>query len=124
MPKTAASATRIRKELTPISTKRGSILMSGCGGGGPAEKNSRQMPAKKQKALNRASTVPAAVFGDNVLQRRFGADAPGERREAGAHPGGIGPLGGKDIAVGGKLGAPLGRILDLARGVGERPGRF
>ena len=33
--------------------------MSGCGGGGPGE-NSRQMPAKKQKALNSASTVPAA----------------------------------------------------------------
>ena len=48
-----------RKELTPISTRRGSFLMSGCGGGGPGE-NSRQMPAKKQKALNSASTVPAA----------------------------------------------------------------
>src|SRR3954453_3650492 len=41
-----------------------------------------------------------------------------------AHPGGIGPLGGKDIAVGGKLGAPLGRIYGPAARAGGRAGRF
>src|SRR4051794_3518780 len=78
------------------------------------------MPAKKQKALNSASTCRRRAR----CIRGCGADAAGERREARAHPGGIGPLGGKDIAVGGKLGAPLGRIYGPAARAGGRAGRF
>src|SRR5262245_8050932 len=49
---------------------------------------------------------------DDSRQQSFRADTARHGDEAGPHPGGISPFGGKYRAVGGEFGASVGTVLD------------
>lgn len=57
-----------------------------------------------------------------ILEEPTCADAGGERRLPGSHPGGVGPLASEDRPVGGKFGPTVGTVDLLDRAVLQRAG--
>jgi len=54
-------------------------------------------------------------FWNDTCQQRISTDPARHGDKTGAHPGSIGPLGGKDSAVGSELSTSVGAALDARR---------